>query len=155
MAELVEKWERRLERDGLRAIIDGEGMPMPEHGRHDVPATRRHHPRDGKWSAARSGHVKVHQEQRGQESSDAVLSVNLIEEIATESIWWLSAATDKLAAAVWRFKFNSRKDRRICTLLADGLSWREVARRAGCSKRRVARVNRQVQAWKDPDGSDG
>jgi hypothetical protein len=145
MQALLAKWEQRLEREGLRAIRDGEGVPLPQLGRHDIPASDRGYAR---VDSTKPGGGREGRRRNGSwHPSDAPLPVY---ERVQQSVWDLTAATDKLLAAYWRFKFASRKDRRICQLLGKGLTWRVVAARVRCSKRRVGRVYRQVMAWTDP-----
>ncbi len=76
-----------------------------------------------------------------------------LEERITGYVWDLSAAIDKLASAVTGFPFASAKDRRICQLLSQAVPWHRIASRLRCSKRRVARVNRTVRAWKQPEAA--
>lgn len=71
--------------------------------------------------------------------------------LSVGTVWELSATYDHLSAAVHRAPLKSRKDRRICALAAEGVSWDGIARRLGVGKHRVQRVVDAAMAWRDPE----
>ena len=71
----------------------------------------------------------------------------------TGSVWELGASVDHLLAALHRYRFQARIDRRICEMLSRRVPWWRIARDCGCSKRRVSQVSQQIRAWRDPESA--
>ena len=162
LTDLVAKWERRLEREGL-GVIKAHNGHTPEKGRHDQFAAEFRgravvnvEPRLARAGKAVPLYSDLTSQKIGQGEFAAISSwdsfrMRHVENQIAGSIWDMSAAFDRILCALHRYPFAAKKDRRICELLSERVPWHRIAVKLRCSKRRISRVHREVQAWRDPE----
>jgi ActR/RegA family two-component response regulator len=79
---------------------------------------------------------------------DIVSLTPAVEARAAGSVWELGATVDALMEALREYRFDVL-DAQICEMLSRRVAWHRIARTLHCSKRRVSRVSRTVQVWRE------